>query len=97
MQKKAIQGHTRTHKAMLILMRSQIVMAVKNSIKAIQGHIRPYKANAVIQYHECHRSTFFVPLLAQFLFDFEHFSFMFPRQEEEEQQQQQQQQQQSFF
>ena len=49
---KAILGHTRTHEAMLILIRPHIIMAVKNNNKTIrchimlpkgQGHIRAYK------------------------------------------------------
>ena len=68
---KAILGHT-SHKAMLILMRPQIVMAVKSSIKATRGHIRPYKANVAIQYHNVPEKHIFCSL-AHFLFNFEHF------------------------
>ena len=53
--------------------------------KAMQGHIRSYKAITTIQYH-------IFCSFAQFLFDLEHFSLMFLRQEEEEEEQQQQQQ-----
>ena len=56
--------------------------------KAIQGCIRPYKANTAIQHHNMPQKHIYCSL-AQFLFDLEHFSLMFPREEE--------QQQQSFF
>ena len=68
---KAILGHT-SHKAMLILMRPQIVMAVKSSIKATLCHIRPYKANVAIQYHNVPEKHIFCSL-GHFLFNFEHF------------------------
>ena len=41
---KAILGHTRTHEAMLILMRPHIIMAVKNNNKTIRCHIMLPKA-----------------------------------------------------
>ena len=45
---KAIQDHIRIHKAMLILTRPHMVMAVKSKNTTIKGHIRPYKAT------QCH-------------------------------------------
>ena len=56
--------------------------------KAMQGQIRPYKAITAIQCYNVPLKHIFCSL-AQFLFDLEHFSLMFPRQVEQQQQQQQ--------
>ena len=83
---------------MLILMMPHIVMAVKSNIKTIRGHIRPCTALPDKAIQGNHGNS--IPQCAtkaHFLFDLEHFSLMFPRQEQEQQQDQQQQEQRSFF
>ena len=92
-----MQVHTRTTTAMPILMRPRIVMAVKRNIKTTRGHhisqarpdevIQGNRGNSIPQYAT---KTYFFSLV-QFLFNYKHFSLMFPRQEG------QQQEQQSFF
>ena len=57
----------------------------KRSHKTMQGQIRPYKAITAIKYQNLPRKHIFC-FIAQFLFDLEHFSLMFPRQEQQEQQ-----------
>ena len=80
---KAKQDHTRTHKAMLILMRPHIVYGRENQHQ--DEDMRPHKAiqgkhgNLISQLPQKHIFC----SLAQFLFDLKPFSLMFPLQEEE--------------
>ena len=59
--------------------------AIKDHLRPQEGHARPYKTTLGLLSHTRH---------VQFLFDLEHFLFIFPPRQQQEQEQQKQQ---SFF
>ena len=80
--KRPLKGHANSNDATHSHGREKQHQDHKRPHKTMHGQIRPYKAITAIQYHNVPQKHIFCSL-AQFLFDLEHFSLMFPRQEQQ--------------